>query len=636
VKDYLPFIIIGLTTGSVYGLAAIGLVLTYKTSGLFNFGHGAIAAAAAVLFYELRVERGVPWPIAVVLAVGGFGILAGLLMERLAAGLQGVATSYRIVATVGLILAVPAVVSLIYGPTARSFPSFLPAAVAFRISGVRVGWDAVITATIGLGSAAFLYLFLQKSRIGKSMRAVVDRPELLDLTGESPAHVRRLAWLIGCSFAAVSGVLLANTQQQMDVTFLSLLVVQAFGAAAVGAFTSLPMAYGGGLALGVFAAVIGRLSSDYSALRGLDFNMPFIFLFVGLLVIPKGRLIELGQQTFVRRVVEPIAIPQRVRLAGRVAAIAFLLLVPQIVGIRLSTWNTSMAQLLLFLSLGLLVHTSGQISLCQVGFAAVGATTFAHFLHAGLPWGLAVLGAGVVLIPVGALIAVPAIRLSGLYLGLATLGFGILLAQFFYSKSFMFGPLAQLSVSRPTVFGLETDKGYYYVLLAFGAVGIGIVKLIERSRLGRILGALADSPTALSTLGANTNIPRVMVFCASAFLAGISGALSAGLFASITPDGYVYVKSLLVLSALMICGQRTVSAALLATLAFSLPSGYLGGEHVGEYTQLAFGAVAVILGVLSSGRARTFAGRFVDRMEGPAGDRLVRVRLHRPASQVTS
>lgn len=622
---YLPFIIIGITTGSVYGIAALGLVLTYKTSGLLNFGYGAIAAAAAVLFYELHVRQGMAWPLAALIAVVSFGIIAGLLMERLAAGLAGAPTAYRIVATVGLILLVPAISSLRYGDLGRVFPPFLPRSVAFTVSGVRVGWDAVAISTIGLAAAAALYVFFRVSRLGLSMRAVVDRPCLLDLTGESPTRVRRIAWLIGCAFAAISGVLLANSVAQLAVLLLSLLVVQAFGAATIGAFTSLPLAYLGGVILGVVQALVGQQAATHTYLKGLDLNMPFLFLFVGLLVIPKDRLVELGERVRYRvRTTSSSSLRQRVPLYATVLAAAIA--VPFVVGTHLPIWSTALADLLLFLSLGLLVRTSGQISLCQIGLAAIGATTFAHMLSNGLPWGIAVLIGGLVAVPVGAVIAIPAIRLSGLYLALATLGFGILLAQYFYTKSYMFGTTTALATSKPHVFGLESDRGYYFLLLGFGVVGIALVATIERARLGRLLRAMSDSPTALSTLGTNTNITRVLIFCVSAFLAGVSGALIAGLFPSISSAPFPYFESLVVLAVLMISGQRTVSSAIIATIILWVPAGYIHGTHVPDIEQVIFGVAAIGAGLVAQGRVGTVFGQWADRHQerlvGPAGARL--------------
>jgi branched-subunit amino acid ABC-type transport system permease component len=83
VKDFLPFIVIGITTGSVYGLAAVGLVLTYKTSGIFNFAHGSVAAVAVFVFYFLDVQHHFPWPVAAIICLVIIGPGMGLGLELL-------------------------------------------------------------------------------------------------------------------------------------------------------------------------------------------------------------------------------------------------------------------------------------------------------------------------------------------------------------------------------------------------------------------------------------------------------------------------------------------------------------------------------------------------------------------------
>ncbi len=176
---------------------------------------------------------------------------------------------------------------------------------------------------------------------------------------------------------------------------------------------------------------------------------------------------------------------------------------PGFAGIHLADWSRFLALTILFLSLGLLVRTSGQVSLCQVSFMAIGACAFSHLaVDHGWPWGLALLGAGVIAVPIGALLAIPAIRLSGLYLALATFGFGILLQYMFYSQSYMFGNLG-LGVRVPMpvfrALGLtQSDKSYYYLCLALAVVVMVFVIAVGRSRLGRLLRALSDSPTGLA------------------------------------------------------------------------------------------------------------------------------------------
>jgi ABC-type branched-subunit amino acid transport system permease subunit len=621
---FLPYLIVGITVGSIFGIAAMGLVLTYKTTGVFNFGHGAIAALAATVFYALRQRQHLPMPVAAFIAIIVFGVLAGLAMEAMARYLADVPTSYKIVATVGLLIFIRALISVIYGDSALGFNTLIAQRTAFSVSGVQVSREEVGVILFGLAAAVGLYLFFVRSRLGKAMRGVVDDPQLLDMTGISPIRVRRASWMIGCTFAAVSGVLFASFQQQLDPTLLVLLVVSALGAAAIGAFTSLPISYVGGLAVGLIQAVISKEAGAHALLRGLDINVPFLVLMIALLVLPKRRLVELG------RAIKPRASTPRLSPRGR--ALAFVIvaigavIVPQVVGVRLVSWNVAMAQVVLYLSLGLLVRTSGQISLCQIGFAAIGGTTMAHLLSGHVPWLLAVLLAGLVVVPVGALISIPAIRLSGLYLGLATLGFGILLAQYFYSKSYLFGTSGNITTARP--FGFSGDKAYYYVLLAFAVAGIGLIVLVERSRLGRLLRGLADSPTALSTLGTSINVSRVLVFCLSSFLAGISGALTACVFAKISPDSYNYVQSILILAIFAVSGTSTVVAAIVAPIISVIPPAYINSSKTADWLQVAFGLAAIVVALSSQGRLSQAVGRLAARSEssqaGPAFNRIQR------------
>src|ERR1700753_1681442 len=105
-NQYLPFVVAGIASGSIYSMAATGLVLTYKTSGIFNFGHGALATAAAYSFYFLTHDCHLGWIPALSLAVFVAGPLMGLLMEGLARELSRQRTAWKIVGTIGLILIV--------------------------------------------------------------------------------------------------------------------------------------------------------------------------------------------------------------------------------------------------------------------------------------------------------------------------------------------------------------------------------------------------------------------------------------------------------------------------------------------------------------------------------------------------
>jgi len=269
--------------------------------------------------------------------------------------------------------------------------------------------------------------------------------------------------------------------------------------------------------------------------------------------------------------------------------------VPLWAGPKLPLWISAVTYLVLFASLSLLVWTSGQISLCQVAFAALGATTFSHFQYTDhIPWLIALGLAGLVTAPVGAVIAIPAIRLSGVYLALATFGFGVFMQDVIYNQGFMFGPTLTAQAGRPNLgfLGGVTDKSYYFVVLAIGAASVGLLVLVARSRLGRLLRALSESPVMLATHGLTITVTRVTVFMISAFFAGIAGALMISQSHFEGSSGFPAETSLLLLAVLGICGTRLVSSSMLAAGLIAIVPGYLTWLGT-DQQELAFGIAAI-------------------------------------------
>ncbi len=320
------------------------------------------------------------------------------------------------------------------------------------------------------------------------------------------------------------------------------------------------------------------------------------------------------------------------RKAGTTAALTAALAVPAVVGTKLPIYTAALGSLVIFLSLGLLVRTSGMISLCQVGFAAVGAAAFSHLAHGlGVPWFAAVLLAGAITVPVGAVVAIPAIRLTGVYLAIGTFGFGIVLADLVYTSTLMFGSGGSLVEPRPS-FAAQSDTAYYYVVLAFAVAAIALVVLIERSRLGRLLRALADSPLALASHGTNTNTTRVLVFCISAFLAGVGGALSGPVFGTVAASSFPFFNSLVLVAVLVVVGRGTLRSAILATVTFFIVPVYVGNPTFNQVLPIVFGLLAVLTAAASSGSLDT--SRLVNALSrtatrgqsraarSPAADRL--------------
>jgi ABC-type branched-subunit amino acid transport system permease subunit len=252
---------------------------------------------------------------------------------------------------------------------------------------------------------------------------------------------------------------------------------------------------------------------------------------------------------------------------------------------------------------------------------------------AGWPWLLAVLAAGLVAVPVGGLVAIPAVRLSGVYLAIATFGFGLLVQNLIYPTSLMFSQGAKtLPAPRPRLFGLptSTDVGYYYVVLVIAMVCLLAMIAIRRGRLGRLLRGLADAPVAVDAHGTNTNITRLLVFCLSAFFAGVAGAVIAPVTGAVTAAPYQFIVSLLLVAVLFLAGRQPVASPILASGLYLLGPGYITNADILEGLPVLFGAGA-IMAALAGGRPLLARLRPSRRALGRVGRSRVAARLVVPA-----
>lgn len=610
-SDYLPFIFLGLVSGSVYALAGVGLILTYKTSGTFNFAHGALGTVAAYLFYTLHIQHGVSWPLAAAISVLVLGPALGFAFEGFGRGLSRTPMVWRIVATIGILVSIEAFFTIVYGPNSREFPHFLPN-TTFHVFGAAVTYEQLIIVVISLVATFGLSILFRVTRTGMAMRAVVDDPDLLDVTGTSPVAIRRVAWIIGCVFATLSGLLLAPSVN-IDPFVITSLIIQAFGAAAIGGFSSLPLTWIGGLSLGVAGALITKVANfNGSVLGGLPPSLPFIVLFVVLVVAPRSKLmvkdVALLQRPITWRA------PAKVQIASVVLVLTTLAFVPRFAGFQVDQWTLGLANVLLYLSIGILVRSAGQVSLCQMTFAAIGAAVFSKLsVDSGLPWLLAMVLAGLIVVPIGALLAIPAIRRSGLYLALATFGFGMLVRSMFYNTDYMFGfSGAGVDIPTPTIAGVSSSTSFYYIVLAIIVFFALLTVTLTQTRFGRLLKGISDSPRALTAQGTSVTITLVSVFCLSAFMAAVSGVLMGGVLGHVGGQDFEPFASLpMVVTVMLAVGREPWYA--LAALGISLFPVYVPSADTQNYLSLAVGATAVLValrGQVGSDRMRVILERW--------------------------
>ena len=591
-KDLLAFTIIGIVTGSIYAIAASGLVLTYTTSGIFNFAHGGIGMFMAFTYWELRFNHGWPAPLAIFMVVCVFAPLMGAVIERvLMRNLAGRATGTSLVVTIGLMVMLMGLAQGIWSPQARQFPEFFADSSGFQVAGITVSVHQVITMVVaGIAAAAFWYL-LNRTRTGVAMRAVVDDRNLTALNGASPARISLMSWAMGASLAAVAGILIAPVLN-LEILQLTLLVVVAYAAAVVGKLKSLPRTFVGAMILGLLTAYLEFRFLHTDRIPGLRGSLPTLMLFGVLLLMPEERL-RVGRLAGERG-------PRVPSLTESVRGGVVLVVVATLVSFLLSDadlvrFGQGLALGLVMLSLVVLTGYGGQVSLAQMTFVGMGAFAMSRFGAGGNPLGL--LMAPLLAAPIGALVALPALRLQGLYLALATMAFGVLAQEMLFPRGWLFGSSTR-EVPRLDVFGISFagEQTFFVVLaVAFAVLGI-LVLILRRGRFGRLVSAMRDSPAACTTLGVNLTTTKLGVFALSAAMAGLAGAFYGGLRGSAQTNDFLMFQSLPVLLMAVIGGITTVSGALIGGLLLGLLQTQ---EATGALAGLVFlftGAAAVSLG----------------------------------------
>jgi branched-chain amino acid transport system permease protein len=568
VTTFFAYTIVGIATGCIYALTASGLVVTYTTSGIFNFAHGAIGMVMAFTFWELTVEHGWPQWLALIVVLGIFAPLVGALIERtLMRGLHGSTISTQLVVTLGLLLALLGFATVRWNPTEpRVLPEFF-AGNSIRLFSVNVTYHQVTMVVVAVLVAAFLRLLFYRTRLGIAMRAVVDDPELASLNGAAPDRVSAASWAIGASLAGLAGILLAPLVT-LDIILLTLLVINGYAAAMVGRLKSLPLTFAGGLALGLAEShTIGYLPPDL--INKVKPALPIIFLYLVLLILPQARL-RAGRLVTASRYAPKVASGKESVVGLIVFTIIAFVVSRLLPASDLTNASQGIVFAMIMLSLVLLVGYAGQVSLAQMTFVGLGAFAMGKYFGGGSIWGIVL--AAVIAGVVGAVSALPALRLTGLYLALSTLAFAQGMSTIFFKNENVFGFGGRLAVGRPSILGIDlaSDRAYFvFICIVFGLMGMGVVAL-RRGPFGRRLVAMKDSPAACATLGMNITFTKVAVFGISSAIAGVAGCFYGGVRGQVGPSDFEMLNSLVLLLLVSVAGINTVTGALMGGITFGL------------------------------------------------------------------
>jgi branched-chain amino acid transport system permease protein len=561
----LNMLVFALPLAGVYAISAAGLVVVYTTTGIFNFAQGAIGMFMAYVFWELHVNHHVPTWIALILVVLVAAPLLGLFLDRfLMRRLEQHALVVQLMVTVGLMLTFMGLAATIWDQNAIHPVQPFFGDSGFHIGQVILSWHRFIVIVVALVLAAGLRFLLFNTRLGVAMRAVVDNRDLAALNGARPDLVSGFSWALGCSLAAIAGILIAPDTGMAVTGALSLIVINAFVAAIVGRLRSLPLTYVGALLLAVSISFSQQFLALGQRWAQAPLALPTIMLFVVLLLLPHARL-QFGRIGGIRRLERVSTI--RDTAIGMIALVVVMGIVVQFLSAtNVNRVTAGMATALIALSLVPLTGWAGQVSLAPLAFAGFGAVAYAKWGGAHGSF-IAIVLATLIAIPIGAVMALPALRLQGLYLALATLAFASMCEYVIFTQPELLGTQSAL-VNRLKLFGLNFSGDHVYLMLitvVFGLASLAVVAL-RRSAFGRRLVALRDSEAASATIGVNIVETKVVVFMLSAAIAGFAGAFYAQQTESLSSSSFTMLAGLPIVLALVIGGVGSVAGALFAGL----------------------------------------------------------------------
>ena len=286
--QFISSILIGIVTGSIYALLALGLVLIFKTQRVVNFAQAEFATMGAFGFYIFHAVLKVPYGLAALLAVLSCGVLA-LLVERIVIRpLRDSRDVTVFVATAGVALLIVSLTLFIGDANIRQVEPLLKDNPGFTVGTLPISYQQLMVIGVLAAVAALLTVFF-KLPLGRALLAVSREPFAVRLAGISTNRLSMLVWVMAGLIAGLAGVFFAPTTQVTPGLFTQVALFPALTGAVLGGLTSLPGAVVGGLAVGIVQSVASVYATNLGV-PGPDTVIVFIILLAVLFFRPEGLL----------------------------------------------------------------------------------------------------------------------------------------------------------------------------------------------------------------------------------------------------------------------------------------------------------------------------------------------------------
>jgi sulfate-transporting ATPase len=586
--------ILGLAPGAMLGLLALGLVVVYRGTGVLNLAQTSQAAVGAYMYYEFGA-LGLPYGLALILAVLSAGICGVLVQVLVMRRLRNASVLTQLIAMVGVLIVIQSALLQVFGSSSRNVVSLLPRSAVHLWGNTSVGEDRLLLVAVAVAVTLALWALYRFTLFGTATAAVAENPIAGSALGLNPDRLAIGNWFLGGAVAGLAGALLAPISGLDLVSFISLLL-PVLAAALGGGLVSFPLTVAAGFVIG-----IAQSETDaHTSLLGADSIAVFAILVI--FIVLRGRAVPARGFIGLRL---PSIGTGRIRwwlVAGSLAVALLLIWV-----VLSFQWNQSVLASMLvaipMLSVVVVTGYAGQLSLAQFALTGAGAVITATIAsHTHIPLLLLLLIGGIGAIPVGIVLALMAMRMRGASLAVITLGFNVLLFSTVFSST------AVVTVPSPVVFGfnlapLFDARPYLTLVIAVFAILAIAVANLRRAPSGRRLIAVRSNERAASSIGVSVNRAKIMAFSVSAFIAAVGGVLTAFQSTAVVYSNFDTLSSVNQLAWTVIGGVGYVTGPLLG---MSFQSGGIGTQiaadiYSDQFTWLPLiGGVAVLLTVLQN------------------------------------
>ena len=584
-QEILLFILLGLGSGALIAGIALGVVLTYRGSGIINLATGGMAMLGGYAYWALNTGRIASLPTGVALPLSLlFVVVVGAVIEFVVyRPLRNSAPLAKLVASLGVLLVLQASMLLAFGITDQPEPSILPQNDTYLLGAV-VPVDRFILTGMVIAAAAVLAAVYKWTRFGLATRAASENEVAAMLAGLSPNTISLINSLIAALVAGALGILAASITE-LDPETLPLLIIPALAAALLARFTSFAIACAASIGIGVLYSLIEYASaqswfpqSGGVALPGVTDLLAFVIIVAVLFwrgsAIPgRGELVERRLPAVPR----PRQLTRTSLILGVVAAVALVVLP---FDFREALINTLIGTLMA-LSLVVITGFVGQISVVQLSLAGAAGFTIAHMAaNFGITFPLAALAGIAVAVVIGMITAVSALRVRGVSLAVVTLAGAVAIENFGFLNQTWGGGEAGSPVPEPRWFGLDLGpqapfRGvdgdlpspvFGWVALICTVLLCVAVGVMRRRALGQRMLAVRSNERAAAAAAINPRSVKFAAFGIAAFIAGVAGVLYAYNFGSVSADRFDAITALSLIAFAYAGGITLISGAVFAGL----------------------------------------------------------------------